>query len=159
MLITGFDEANKLIQVQRGYNGTLISDYPKGAGLKIFRVLNAVASTEMVKEDIPQVDGTTKTGVLTRSTLIYEWQNGDTCNPGCYFLEFKLLKMMDAGTMVSVGPFAAASVPSISFISYTPSQTGCGIGDGVDWVRRYPTMGDGFLIQIVDSPTAENVVR
>jgi len=160
MLVTGFDEANKLIQVQRGYNGSIIANYPKGSSLKIFRILNAVGTTEMVREDIPQVDGTTKTDVLTRSSLIYEWQAGDTCNPGCFWLEFKLLKMEGSGSLGSEGPFfgAGVSTPSISFISYTPSQVGCGIGDGVEWVRRYPTTGEGFLIHIIDSPTAENVI-
>jgi len=160
MLVIGFDETNKLILVQRGYNGSVVSDYPKGSGLKIFRVLNAVATTEMVKEDIPQVDGTTKTNVLTRSSLIYEWAAGDTCLPGCYYLEFKLLKMSDSGTLMQSGPFlgVGVSTPSISFISYTPSQTGCGIGEGVEWVQRFPTLEDGFLIRVMDSPTAEDVV-
>ena len=158
MLITGFDELNKLIQVQRGYNGTIISQYARGCGLKIFRILNAVASTEMVREDITQVDGTVQTNVITKSTLVYEWQPGDTCNPGCYHFEFKLLQMMgSAVSMWAMGPYV--SVPSISFISYTPSETGCFIGSGVEWVQRYPTQGGGFLIQIVDSPTAENVGR
>lgn len=155
MLVTGFDENNKLIQVQRGYNGSLVSPYAKGSALRMFRVLNSVATTEMVKEDIPQVDGTTKNDVITRSSLVYEWLSADTCLPGCYWFEFKLLKMMDSGGMM-LGD-GSISTP-ISFISYTPSQTGCGMGDGVQWVQRYPTNGDGFLIKIVDSPTAENVV-
>lgn len=155
MLVTGFDENNKLIQVQRGYNGSLIYPYAKGSALRMFRVLNSVATTEMVKEDIPQVDGTTKTNVITKSSLVYEWLSADTCLPGCYWFEFKLLKMADADVMM-LGE-DSISAP-ISFISYTPSQSGCGAGEGVQWVQRYPTIGDGFLIKIVDSPTAENIV-
>lgn len=157
MVVTGFDETNKFIQVQRGYNGSVISAYPKGAKLRIFRVLNAIASTEMVREDIPQVDGTTSTNVLTKSTLIYEWQSGDTCNPGCYWFEFKVLKMTEMLSMSHMGPMMIASVTP-SFVSYTPSQSGCGIGDSVDWVQRYPTLGDGFLIQVIDSPTSESLL-
>lgn len=155
MLVTGFDENNKLIQVQRGYNGSLISVYNKGSELRMFRVLNSVATTEMVKEDIPQVDGTTKTNVITRSSLVYEWLSADTCLQGCYWFEFKLLSMMDSD-IVMMGS-DVISTP-ISFVSYTPSQTGCGIGEGVQWVQRYPTNGDGFLIKIVDSPTMEGIV-
>lgn len=156
MLVTGFDENNRLIQVQRGYNGSVVSAYSKGSALRVFRVLNAVATTEMVKEDIPQVDGTTKKDVITRSSLVYEWQAQDTCLAGCYWFEFKLLKMLDGGDMM-LNSYGSISTP-ISFVSYTPSQTGCGIGDGVQWVQRYPTNSDGFLIKINDSPTAENVV-
>ncbi len=153
MLVTGFDENNKLIRVQRGYNGSLISVYAKGSSLRMFRVLNSVATTEMVKEDIPQVDGTTKKDVITRSSLVYEWLPADTCLPGCYWFEFKVLKMMEVDVLMN----NMASAP-ISFISYSPSQSGCGIGDGVQWVQRYPLEAEGFLIRINDSPTSESVV-
>ncbi len=159
MLVTGFDEYNKLIKVQRGYNGSLISSFTKGSKLRIFRVLNATAATEMVKEDILQVDGTTKEDVITRSSLVYEWQANDTCLPGCYWLEFKLLKMLGSMSMVSsMYLVGGLSTPSVSFISYTPDQTGCGLGTGVDWVRRFPIKNEGFLIHIIDSPTSENVI-
>jgi hypothetical protein len=151
MLVTGFDEVNRLVQVQRGYNGSVVSAYPRGAGLKAFRTLNAVATTEMVREDIPQVDGTVQTAVLTKSTLVYEWAAEDTCLAGCYWFEFKLLKMQTLQLM-------ASAAPSVSFISYSPSDTGCALAAGVEWVRRFPTTGDGFLIQIGPSPTAENVI-
>jgi hypothetical protein len=29
------------------------------------------------------------------------------------------------------------------------------MGTGVEWVRRFPSDGEGFLIKIVDSPTME----
>jgi hypothetical protein len=107
----------------------------------------------MVKEDIPQVDGTTKTDVITRSSLVYEWLSADTCLPGCYWFEFKLLKMMDSDMM----PVSNSISTPISFISYAPSQAGCGIGEGVQWVQRYPTNSDGFLIRIIDSPNTESI--
>jgi hypothetical protein len=157
MIVTEFDEANKLIQVLRGYNGSVIGSLAKGTGIRIFRVLNSVASTEMVKEDITQVDGTVTKNVITRSSLVYEWLPNDTCLPGCYWLEFKLLKM-DGETMALAGPMPLMATPSISFISYASADFGCELGDGVDWVQRYPLSGEGLLIKIIDSPTSENVV-
>jgi hypothetical protein len=147
MLITGFDETLKLIQVIRGYNGTPVSDYKKGTCLKIFRVLNAVAQTELTYEDQLQVDGTVKKNVLTKSQLVYEWSANDTCVPGCFNFEFKLLKMLASMSMIST-----QSVPS--FASFTPSEYGCSIGDGVDWVRRFPTEGS-FVVKVQPSPTSE----
>jgi hypothetical protein len=157
MLVTGFDEANKLIQVQRGYNGSVISAYSRGSVLRIFRVLNSIASTEMTREDLTNVDGTTDEAVLTKSTLVYDWQAQDTCLPGCYWLEFKLLKMESDDDEEDSSLFGTPSV-STSFVSYTASQTGCELGDSVEWVQRYPTNQKGLLVQILDSPTAENVI-
>jgi hypothetical protein len=94
MLVTAFDEDNKLIQVQRGYHGTTISNWKKGSGMKIFRTLGAVASSEMVLEDIVNVEGQTDTDVLTSSLLVYEFSAVDTCLAGCFWLEFKVLKML-----------------------------------------------------------------
>jgi len=95
MLVTGFDETNMLIQVQRGYHGTTPSFWKKGTGLKIFRILNAPAVTEMILEDKEELDGHKEKDHLADSLLVYEWQPNDVCLPGCYWLEFKLLKMLD----------------------------------------------------------------
>jgi hypothetical protein len=153
MLITGFDENLKLIQVQRGYNGSIISQFKKGTVLRVFRVLNAIATTEMDKESITQIDGKTLDNVLTESRLVYEWLAPDTCLPGCFYFEFKLIKMTDDSTMDSL--MLTPSTPS--FISYTAEEMGCDAGSGVEWVRRFPTDSDGYVIRIFDSPTAENV--
>jgi hypothetical protein len=153
MLITGFDENLKLIQVQRGYNGTLISRFKRGSGLKIFRILNAIATTEFDQQDILQVDGNTLKDVLTESRLVYEWLPADTCLPGCFYFEFKLLKMSDSDTMIPM--LLAPSTPS--FISYTSEEMGCESGSGVEWVRRFPMIGEGYVIRIMDSPTSENL--
>ena len=72
MLVTGFDETNKLIQVQRGYQSTPISEYPKGNSLRIFRIMNSPAQIEMVLQDETEVDGTVTTDVLQESFFIYE---------------------------------------------------------------------------------------
>ena len=95
MLVLGFDEENKLIQVQRGYHGTTPSSWKKGSTMRIFRIMNGIAESELIFEDITDVDGTVENDVLTESVLIYEWQAQDTCLPGCFWLEFKVLKMQD----------------------------------------------------------------
>jgi hypothetical protein len=170
MLVTGFDETNKLVQVQRGYQGSTIDAYPKGNVLRIFRTVNATATWENQYADIEQADGTTATHQLIASFLEYAWTANDTCLPGDYWLEFKLLKMLpvDGVEMVNLPdnlngdiitmPYLSA-VPSI-IPSFTPSgmtsqDYGCVLGEGVEWVRRYPADREAFLIRIVDSPTAE----
>jgi len=150
MLVIGHDEVNKYIQVQRGYNGSPVSSYKRNTGLRIFRVLNSVGETNMVMEDIEQVDGTT-TNELTESQLIYYWQPNDTCLPGCYWFEFKLLKMAVADMLI-FNPLNI--VPT--FTSVTPADAGCDLGSGVEWARRFPVQGD-FLIKITDSPSKEGL--
>lgn len=136
MRVTGFDETNKIVNIERGYDGTAADAWKKGTGLRIFRFKNAPAATEMVVENVTQVDGTILEDQITDSYLVYEWQPTDTCVPGCFWLEFKLIKMLDDPISISVTP--------------------CTLGDGVEWVRRYPVCGE-YLIKICDSPTAEAV--
>lgn len=103
MLVTGFDEKNKYIQVQRGYNGTPTTGWKRGNLMRIFRLLNGVGETEMVFEDTQQTDGTVLKDQLANSFFIYEWQAEDTCLPGCYWLEFKLLKTKSASFFLGGG--------------------------------------------------------
>jgi hypothetical protein len=146
MLVVGHDEAAKTIRVIRGYQGTQAGTYPRGNKLRMFRVLNGIGEAKMVNESVDQVDGGTEE-VLTDSQLLYNWRPNDTCLPGCYLLEFKLLKMTDA--------FVSGQPPAI--ISGVSSSS-CDMGIGVEWVRRFPVDGEGFLVQIFDSPTSENLV-
>lgn len=156
MLVTAFDETNKLIQVQRGYNGTLPSDWKRGTSLRIFRTIDAAAEIETVFDDIIQADGTTLQDQLIESFLVFEWNENTTCLPGCYWLEFKLLKMQDAtASMLQDTVSGLAVIPSFTSPSLTPTNFGCIKGAGVEWVRRFPSEGEGFLVKIVDSPTAE----
>lgn len=152
MLVVDFDEINSLVYVQRGYHGTPISSFKRGTPLRVFRVLNAPGSTEMDMEDVQQVDGTVVQNQITESRLVHEWAPTDTCLPGCYFLEFKLLKMLTT-------PAPPPPSPSPSTGSYTDFQMGCTVGVGVDWVRRYPNNAEGYIIKIFDSPTSENVFQ
>ncbi len=240
MLVVAFDETNKVVKVQRGYHGTTPSAWKKGTTMRIFRVMNAPAESELVFQDITDVDGTVTKDVLTESYLVYEWQPEDTCLPGCYWLEFKVLKMIDVvwflpggnwtgeihshtdgyfytgsvqtdssvllsydqvsdryylkdtpwsgqthlysghqftgsvhndGSVIlnqtgvsssdnvsynEYGQTALLSViPSFTDESLTARDFGCILGEGVEWVRRFPVSGEGFLIKIVDSFTPE----
>jgi hypothetical protein len=251
MLVTGFDEENKFIQVERGYRSTTPSNWKKGACMRIFRIMNAPGQTELVFEDVVDSAGVTTQDVLTEAYLVYNWSAEDTCTPGCFWMEFKLIKMSDlvlflpggywtgdvyqddagvfwtgsassdaqvqlsydavndvyllsdkawpgefhlysatyyTGTEHGDGsvPLNRTDVPSDSTVAYdsgiesetsltmlaasvTPSFTpesysdpdawphyfGCLLGEGIEWERRFPICGEGFLVKIVDSPTAD----
>lgn len=127
MLVVGFDEDQMLLVVERGYNNTAPAAFKKGTGLKVFRVLNAVGATETTTDDVLQIDGTTDTGVVTASKILYEWDEADTALAGCFWLELKAIKM-DPDTGLPV------------------------------WVRRFPADAEAFLVKIIDSPTADEVV-
>lgn len=268
MIVEGFDEHNRLVLVKRGHLGTTPQVWKKGQRMRIFRIMNGPAITEMAFEDVVEVDGTTLEDQIAASYLVYEWRPEDTCLSGCYYLEFKLLKMKSVvlylpggvwnglvhqedgtyftgsqptnsrvklsydgvsdryllpknvvwgmsshlwsdglyytgtdhddgsvfldtdgipngdeisyGTMsmsvdtdneipqpisveCNVGDISIISTGDISTpppVSFTdvcskPSEMGCLLGEGVEWVRRFPIEGEGFLIRITDSPTRE----
>lgn len=241
MLVTGFDEANKLVRVERGYRNTTPSAWKKGNSMRIFRIMDAPAEIESAYQDVENVDGTTDRDVLTESFLVYEWSSEDVCLPGCYWLEFKLIKMIDVvyflpggnwigaintytdgrfytGTSytdssvvlsydqirdlyllpktnwtgethiqdeavmtgsiqddgsVVVGKLGIpsddtasyddetltiqAEISNISFTSesLTPNSFGCHLGEGIEWIRRFPLEAEGFLIKIINTPTTE----
>lgn len=138
MRITGFDEANNLVFVERGFNNTTPQLWKKGSVMQIFRIMNGPAMSEMVFDNITQVDGSVQCNVLIESDLIYEWNVNDTCISGCFHFEFKVLKMA-----------APVIVPSVT--------TMCFLGVGVEWTRRFPSCQD-FLIHICDTPTTENII-
>lgn len=165
MLVTGFDEVNRLIHVQRGYHGTPIQNWKRGNSVKIIKFTNASASTEMVYQNVINIDGSTTENVLTESFLVYEWQSEDTCLPGCYYLEFKLMKMLVLGiNMQTTVPsnqipsniVPEGVIPSFTDPSFTPSTFACSMGAGIDWIRRFPVDKEGFYIKIVDSITVND---
>lgn len=141
MLVVGHDEDNKLVIVQRGYHGTNKSAYARSTNIKMFRVLNGVGEPVTVRDTITKDDNTEET-VVTDSQLVYSWGGNDTCLPGCYYFEFKLLKM---------------SAEELSSPSTTASIDQCSLGYGVEWVRRFPVNGS-YLVKIIDSPTFEGLV-
>lgn len=146
MLVIGFDETNRLIEVERGYDGTTAQDWKKGTPFRIMKFVSAAAQTEMVYQDILEIDGTTTEDVLIETYFIYPWNPGDTCLAGCYYLEFKLIKETVAGIMEKQ-----------EFIGdgMTPTDFNCGLADGIDWVRKFPLSSEGFLIKITESPSVE----
>lgn len=153
MLVLGFDEANSLVQVQRAYHGTVASAWKKGTPMRIFRNMNASAQIETVLRDVVKEDGTVLEDQISETYLVYNWDIKDTCTPGCYWIEFKLLKMLEE----DVGVQTLATPSNISFTPSTMSATdfGCFLGAGVEWVRRFPVDGEGFLVKIANSPTME----
>lgn len=155
MLVIGFDETNKFVRVQRAYHGTPASSWKKGSKLKIFRILNGPAEIESVFQDIMQEDGSVATDQLTETLFVYDWQEADTCLPGCYWLEFKLLKMTESVSLLSTSDDDMSVVPSFTPSEYTAEDFGCSLGDGIEWVRRFPSNSDGFLIQIINNSTAD----
>lgn len=160
MIVTGFDEDLSFVQVQRGYNGTTAGAYKRGQKIKIFRILNAAAETSIVTEDITSVyDGSVETDVVTDAQLVYNWMPNDTCLPGCFWLEFKLLKMTVESTPFALqDPLNQVKYGTASVIpSFVLDVTGCELGAGVEWVRRFP-LEDAFLIRITDSPTSESLL-
>ena len=150
MLVTGFDEDNRFVQVQRGYNGTFVSNWKKGTAMRIIKLMNAPAESQMVVQDITEIDGTVRKNVVMESLLVYHWQAGEVCLPGCYQFEFKLIKMLSQPTLYDVSD---SVIPS--FTTLTPADYGCAPVPGVEWMRRYPVNNEGYVIQIVDSPTIE----
>lgn len=141
MLVVGHDEEHNLIKVMRGYQGTSPGSYKKGTSLKLFRVLNGMGETQTITETVEQVDGSKKE-VVTEARLVYNWRPSDTCLPGCYYLEFKLLKML---LQAEINPYLVI-----------PSVDSCSMGYGVEWVRRFPINGN-FIVKINDSPSAESI--
>jgi hypothetical protein len=151
MLVTGFDETNSFVSVERGYNATTPSSWSKGQCMRIFRVMNGVAEVELLRQDVRKVDGTLERDKLVESFLVYEWDANATCLPGCYWLEFKLLKMQ---LLESVG-YNEVITPSFTPSTMSAVDFGCTLGAGVEWVRRFPVNSDGFLIKVVDTSTSD----
>ena len=144
MTITGFDDVNKIIQVERGACSTLVRPWKKGTPIKILRFLSRAAYAELIYENQEQIGGTIQENVLTKSFLLYDWQPEDVCFAGRYFFEFKVLKMNLLTNLTNEG------VISVNELDYH-----CGLGFGVEWARRFPVEKDGFVIEVLPSPTAE----
>jgi hypothetical protein len=157
MLVTGFDEVNKFVNVQRGYNGSTVNSYTKGSHLSVFRVLNSLGDVNMVRQNIEQIDGTIKNDILVDSQLLYNWRPQDTCLPGCYWLEWKLLKIQrnlitPTAIVDSLIVEVLGKANAISLIFPTVAQPQCQLSGEVEWIRRFPVGSGGYLIHIVDTP-------
>lgn len=105
MLITGFDENEKTITVQRAYGGTEAQSWTKGSELRVFRAVDSEGEIESVYEDISKLDGTNE-NELTQTFLVYKFTEETSCLSGCYWLEFKLLQFdEDLTTIISTRRF------------------------------------------------------
>lgn len=146
MKVIGFDEDSYQVIVQRGVNGTSISNWKKGNALRIMKAFSNPAFSELLLQDVANLDGTTDKDQLTDSFVVYEWMPSDTCLAGCYWCEFKLLKLL-------INQIDVSSVNDVTITS--SSDYGCKLGTGVEWVRRFPLGKEGYLVQVTESPTAE----
>lgn len=149
MTIAGFDDVNKVIQVNRGACDTTVRPWAKGSNVKILRFLNSPASSELTYYDRENIDGTITKNVLQRSTLIYEWKPEDVCFIGKYYFEFKVLKMSLFTNLNAIDP-STVSITPVNDVNYH-----CELGYGVEWARRFPNDKEGFVIEVTSSPTAE----
>lgn len=94
MLVTGVDESARTVQVSRGQDSTSARAWDRGTALKVFRFADQPAKAESVMDSVDNMDGTSSE-VLSDTMLSYQWASGQTSMPGCYWLEFKILKVAD----------------------------------------------------------------
>jgi hypothetical protein len=99
MRVLGFNEENKTIIVERGFDDTIAQSWKKGSVLRIFRIIDGDAELESVYEDLQKEDGTIS-NELTDTFLVFKWINQTTSLAGCYWLEFKLIELNEELTEV-----------------------------------------------------------
>jgi len=93
MQVLSIDETTKEITVSRAANSTQASVWKKGSSILIYRISSGSASIETVLGDIIDETGHTVKNQLLETNLLYQWDGNDTLLPGCFWLEFKLLKI------------------------------------------------------------------
>lgn len=122
MLITSFNEEQKTITVQRGYDGTTAQDWAKGSELRVFRAIDVEGEIELVYEDVSKLDGTTE-NELVSTFLVYTFTEETSCFSGCYWLEFKLIEFdEDLATIISTRRFPSEGEGFL--VKITDSPTG-----------------------------------
>lgn len=124
MLVASVNEVDKTVQVVRAHGGTSARAWPKGAELAVFRFSDQPAQLESVFEESESLDGVVEES-LVDTLLRFDWNPEHTAVPGCYWFEFKILKLSHGVSSSSV-----------------------------DWVKRIPLSSNGFMVRIVDSPTS-----
>lgn len=147
LLVDCIDEENYQVHVIRGHHATTAKSIKKGTYLRIFKFMDSSASIDLTKGPVIQEDGTVKKDQLLDTSLIYDWKSGDTCMPGCYYFEFKVMKLKEAAD-----PEDSVNYPSTC--SYAVPFN-CGFGEQIEWIRRFPSSGEGLLVRVEDSPTLE----
>ncbi len=94
LTVLSIDEVTKLIYVSRGQNSTAEQNWQKGSTLKIFRFLRQQAHIESVFEENKNIDETI-TEELVDTFLVFDWSENQTSLPGYYFIEFRLIKVLE----------------------------------------------------------------
>lgn len=154
--VVGFDEYNKYIKVERAIQNTELQKIKKGTTLKVFRTIDAPAAIEIITGDLFKEDGTKTTNNLLYTNLVYNWQAKDTCTPGIFYLEFKIIKMIAPELISDVIETQSCNIiPSFTPSTLTLSDYYCSLGADIEWIRRFPTSSEGYIIKVFDSPTAE----
>lgn len=92
LLVKGFNETEKTIQVERSQNETFSGSWKKGSFLKVFRVFKEDAEVEQVYEDIIKEDGSNN-NELTDTIFVFNWTVNSTMLPGCFWIEYALSKV------------------------------------------------------------------
>lgn len=122
MLVSFVDEGSKSVQVVRGQEDTNVVDWPKGTPLSIFRFRDLSGNLEQIYDTSESVDGTAQT-LLSETILGFDWEPHHTAAPGCYWIEFKIMKVADS----------------------SPNE--------VEWIKRVPLSSPGFVVRVLDSST------
>lgn len=92
MVVSSIDEVAKTVTVQRGQNGSTAQPLGRGASLNVFRFVDSPAEIESVFGDITNLDGTVNNELLD-TFLVFNWEGNQTSLPGCYRMEFKLMRI------------------------------------------------------------------
>ena len=98
MLVSSIDESSKTVFVSRGHGGTEARDWPKGTSLSVFRFVDQPAQVESVFEDVESLEGSVSEE-LVDTLLVFEWSEGHTSVPGCYWVEFKIMGLDESGAV------------------------------------------------------------
>jgi hypothetical protein len=100
MQIVGINEDTKIITVSRGVNSTTPMSWKKGTPVYIYRIISGIGSIETVTQDVISITGSIDKNQLVGSNLIYDWSKNDTLTAGCYWLEFKLMKVIPQNSTI-----------------------------------------------------------
>lgn len=92
MTVSSIDELAKTITVERGQGGSIARPLRRGSSLNVFRFVDLTAGIESVFGDVTQLDGTV-TEELLDTFLVFNWSGNQTSLPGCYLMEFKLMRI------------------------------------------------------------------
>lgn len=104
MLVIDIDEYSKTVFVERAYDGTASYPWKKGTVVYVFKFTDEPAEIESVFEDIEDIEGNIQTE-LVETYMVYNWSSGQTDLPGCYWLEFKLMRLKQDGSIEWVKRF------------------------------------------------------